>query len=198
MGWRFRKRIKIFSGLYINISKSGLGVNIGPKGANVSIGPNGTYVNTGIPGTGLYRRDKINSSKHPSTAIQQESQDFRGQEVFPNIEKKEQQSGRNKVYLQDKHHTFVNQEDNHRTPHDVDITHLDPLFEDAARLIVKEQRCSCGLIMRNFAIGYNRVVRLMNQLEKAGIVGVSYGSTLRDVLITDDRTLEYILSHWRQ
>ena len=81
---------------------------------------------------------------------------------------------------------------------DVDMTHLDPLFEDAARLIVKEQRCSCGLIMRKFAIGYNRVVRLMNQLEKAGIVGVSYGSTLRDVLITDDRTLEYILSHWRQ
>ncbi len=81
---------------------------------------------------------------------------------------------------------------------DVDMTHLDPLFEEAARLIVKEQRCSCGLIMRKFAIGYNRVVRLMNQLEKAGIVGVSYGSTLRDVLITDDRTLEYILSHWRQ
>jgi S-DNA-T family DNA segregation ATPase FtsK/SpoIIIE len=81
---------------------------------------------------------------------------------------------------------------------DVDMTHLDPLFEESARLIVKEQRCSCGLIMRKFAIGYNRVVRLMNQLEKAGIVGVSYGSTLRDVLITDDRTLEYILSHWRQ
>ena len=81
---------------------------------------------------------------------------------------------------------------------DVDMTHLDPLFEEAARLIVKEQRCSCGLIMRKFAIGYNRVVRLMNQLEKARIVGVSYGSTLRDVLITDDRTLEYILSHWRQ
>ena len=81
---------------------------------------------------------------------------------------------------------------------DVDMTHLDPLFEEAARLIVKEQRCSCGLIMRKFAIGYNRVIRLMNQLEKAGIVGVSYGSTLRDVLITDDRTLEYILSHWRQ
>lgn len=81
---------------------------------------------------------------------------------------------------------------------DVDMTHLDPLFEETARLIVKEQRCSCGLIMRKFAIGYNRVVRLMNQLEKAGIVGVSYGSTLRDVLITDDRTLEYILSHWRQ
>ena len=62
MGWRFRKRIKIFPGFYINISKSGIGINLGPKGANVSVGPNGTYVNTGIPGTGLYRRDKVNSS----------------------------------------------------------------------------------------------------------------------------------------
>ena len=37
MGWRFRRRIKLFPGFYINISKSGLGVNIGPKGANLSI-----------------------------------------------------------------------------------------------------------------------------------------------------------------
>ena len=68
MGWRFRKRIKIFPGFYINISKSGLGINIGPKGANISVGPNGTYVNTGIPGTGLYRRDKVNSSTGTAVA----------------------------------------------------------------------------------------------------------------------------------
>lgn len=79
MGWRFRKRIKIFPGFYINISKSGLGFNIGPKGANVSIGPNGTYVNTGIPGTGLYRREKIDTSIHSSTEIRRE------QEVTPSV-----------------------------------------------------------------------------------------------------------------
>ena len=89
MGWRFRKRIKIFPGFYINISKSGLGINIGPKGANISVGPNGTYVNTGIPGTGLYRRDKVNSS----TGIQESSSYFRGQENIPEIDKDEQYTG---------------------------------------------------------------------------------------------------------
>ena len=62
MGWRFRKRIKIFPGFYINISKSGLGFNIGPKGANVSIGPNGTYVNIqfGDKGFSLKEFNKTN------------------------------------------------------------------------------------------------------------------------------------------
>ena len=62
MGWRFRKRIKLLPGIFLNISKSGFGLNLGIKGANVTIGPNGTSVNTGIPGTGLYRRDRIDTS----------------------------------------------------------------------------------------------------------------------------------------
>jgi S-DNA-T family DNA segregation ATPase FtsK/SpoIIIE len=114
MGWRFRKRIKIFPGFYINISKSGLGVNIGPKGANVSVGPNGTYVNTGIPGTGLYRRDKVDSSKHSSTGIQQETQNYREQEVTPTLSKEEQQYEGLVGSQQNTHQIPVNPEDNHR------------------------------------------------------------------------------------
>ena len=113
MGWRFRKRIKIFPGFYINISKSGLGVNIGPKGANVSIGPNGTYVNTGIPGTGLYRRDKVDSSIHNSTEIQQESHNYREQEVTPTLSKEEQQYEGLVGSQQNTHQIPVNPEDNH-------------------------------------------------------------------------------------
>lgn len=113
MGWRFRKRIKIFPGFYINISKRGLGVNIGPKGANVSIGPNGTYVNTGIPGTGLYRRDKVDSSKHSSTGIQQETQNYREQEVTPTLSKEEQQYEGLVGSQQNTHQIPVNPEDNH-------------------------------------------------------------------------------------
>ena len=112
MGWRFRKRIKIFPGFYINISKSGLGVNIGPKGANVSIGPNGTYINTGIPGTGLYRREKVDNSIHNSTGLQQESQNYREQEVTPIVGKEEQYEGPIGSQ-QNTHHIPVNQEDNH-------------------------------------------------------------------------------------
>ena len=43
----------------MNISKSGISTNIGIKGASVTFGPKGTYVNTGLPGTGLYRRDRV-------------------------------------------------------------------------------------------------------------------------------------------
>ena len=122
MGWRFRKRIKIFPGFYINIIKSGLGVNIGPKGANVSIGPNGTYVNTGIPGTGLYRRDKVDSSTHNSTETQQESHNYREQEVTLNVGKEEQQYGGSVVSQLNTHHTPVNQKDSHSEISDGDIS----------------------------------------------------------------------------
>ncbi len=113
MGWSFRKRIKIFPGFYINISKRGLGVNIGPKGANVSVGPNGTYVNTGIPGTGLYKRDKVDNSKHSSTGIQQETQNYREQEVTPTLSKEEQQYEGLVGSQQNTHQIPVNPEDNH-------------------------------------------------------------------------------------
>ena len=80
---------------------------------------------------------------------------------------------------------------------DVDMQHLDPMFEDAARLIVREQCGSTSLIQRKFAIGYNRAGRLMNQLEKAGIVGQAYGSKPREVLIKDEYSLNLILNKYR-
>lgn len=122
MGWRFRKRIKIFPGFYINISKSGLGVNIGPKGANVSVGPNGTYVNTGIPGTGLYRRDKVDNSIHNSEGIQEETQHYREQDIISNVGKEEQQYGDSVVSQLNTHHTPVNQKENHSEISDGDIS----------------------------------------------------------------------------
>ncbi len=77
---------------------------------------------------------------------------------------------------------------------DVDMTNLDPLFEDAARLIVMTQEGSTSLIQRKFAIGYNRAGRLMDQLEKAGIVGEAHGCRPREVLIVDETNLESLLS----
>lgn len=79
----------------------------------------------------------------------------------------------------------------------VDMEHLDPMFEDAARLIVREQNGSTSTIQRRFAIGYNRAGRLMDQLEIAGIVGPAYGAKPRDVLIKDGNSLERILNKYR-
>lgn len=80
---------------------------------------------------------------------------------------------------------------------DVDMTHLDPLFEDVAQLVVREQSGSTSLIQRKFAIHYNRAGRLMDALEKAGIVGRTNGAKPREVLIQDEITLENLLSRLR-
>jgi S-DNA-T family DNA segregation ATPase FtsK/SpoIIIE len=50
---------------------------------------------------------------------------------------------------------------------------------------VAHQQGSTSLIQRKFAIGYNRAGRIMDQLEKAGIVGPTQGSKARDVLCVD-------------
>ena len=80
---------------------------------------------------------------------------------------------------------------------DVDMQHLDPLFEDAARLIVINQSGSTSLIQRKFAIGYNRAGRLMDQLEKAGVVGAAMGSKPREVMIQDENSLNNLLASLR-
>jgi len=75
----------------------------------------------------------------------------------------------------------------------LDAQHLDPMFEEAARLIVTSQSGSTSLIQRKYSIGYNRAGRLMDQLEKAGIVGAAQGSKPREVLIQDENSLNMLL-----
>ena len=72
---------------------------------------------------------------------------------------------------------------------DADIEHLDPLFEDVALYIVQTKKASTSQIQDAFSIGYNRARSLMNQLEKAGVIGDSYGSEQRKVLIHDLKSL---------
>ena len=76
----------------------------------------------------------------------------------------------------------------------VNVKELDSLFADAARLIVRKQSGSTSLLQRMFSIGYNRSGRLMDQIEKAGIVGPAQGSKPREVLISDETTLDNLLS----
>ena len=78
---------------------------------------------------------------------------------------------------------------------DVDMNHLDPMFADAARLIVTSQQGSTSMIQRKFSIGYNRAGRLMDQLEHAGVVGPAQGAKPRDVLIQDEASLEFLLNN---
>ncbi len=57
MALRFQKRIKIFPGVYINLSKSGVSASLGGHGATVNVGHTGKrFFTLGIPGTGLSYR----------------------------------------------------------------------------------------------------------------------------------------------
>jgi DNA segregation ATPase FtsK/SpoIIIE, S-DNA-T family len=74
-----------------------------------------------------------------------------------------------------------------------DLADRDPLFEDAARLIVQNQVGSTSLLQRRMKLGYNRAGRLMDQLEAFRIVGPSQGSKSRDVLVKTEAELNEIL-----
>lgn len=77
---------------------------------------------------------------------------------------------------------------------DFDASDRDPMFEDAARLIVLHQQGSTSLIQRKLKLGYNRAGRIIDQLEAAQIVGPFEGSKAREVLIPDEYSLEQFLN----
>ncbi|MBN7810110.1 DNA translocase FtsK 4TM domain-containing protein [Algoriphagus sp. H41] len=76
----------------------------------------------------------------------------------------------------------------------VDLDDRDPLFDEAARLIVLHQQGSTSLIQRKLKLGYNRAGRIVDQLEAAGVVGPFEGSKAREVLIQDEVSLERLLN----
>jgi len=76
---------------------------------------------------------------------------------------------------------------------DFDLADRDPMFEEAARLVVLHQQGSTSLIQRKLKLGYNRAGRIIDQLEAAGIVGPFEGSKAREVLFPDEYALEQFL-----
>lgn len=74
---------------------------------------------------------------------------------------------------------------------------LDPYFEKVARMVVDTGQGSTSKIQREFEIGFNRAGRLMDQLERAGIVGKQNGSKPREVLISDPDTLNQLFYRLR-
>ncbi|MCD7721633.1 MAG: DUF4236 domain-containing protein [Prevotellaceae bacterium] len=62
MGINYRRRIRLFPGVTLNISKRGISTTVGKKGMSVNVGSKGAYLNTGLPGTGVYSRKKLSGA----------------------------------------------------------------------------------------------------------------------------------------
>jgi S-DNA-T family DNA segregation ATPase FtsK/SpoIIIE len=73
------------------------------------------------------------------------------------------------------------------------LTELDQMFEQCARLVVSSGSGSTSMLQRRFNLGYNRAGRIMDQLEAAGIVGPSVGGKPRDLIIKVEMELEEVL-----
>jgi len=78
---------------------------------------------------------------------------------------------------------------------DMDISERDPLFREAAEVIVAAQQGSASLLQRKLKLGYNRAGRLIDQMEAAGIVGPFEGSKARNVMISDLQALEQFFNN---
>jgi S-DNA-T family DNA segregation ATPase FtsK/SpoIIIE len=77
---------------------------------------------------------------------------------------------------------------------ELDASDRDPLFEEAARMVVQHQQGSASLLQRRLKLGYNRAGRLIDQLEAAGIIGPFEGSKAREVRVKDPMALEQYFS----
>ena len=82
----------------------------------------------------------------------------------------------------------------YRQPYKDMINEFDKYFKAAATLVVEKQMPNITLIQRKFRIGYNRAVRIMNQLQQTRVVGKFNGTALRDVLVKNVASLEEHLS----
>ncbi|HYM35691.1 MAG TPA: DNA translocase FtsK, partial [Steroidobacteraceae bacterium] len=74
---------------------------------------------------------------------------------------------------------------------------LDPMFEEAARCVVQYGQASTSMLQRRLKIGYSRAARIVDELERAAIVGPADGAKAREVLIESEAALDVILEGLR-
>lgn len=106
------------------------------------------------------------------------------------------QTGHKKCYNTPYYLPVPESQDGETSGGSIDMQNIDPLFEDAARMVVTSQKGSTSDLQRRLGMGYARAGRVMDQLEGAGIVGPQEGSKPRQVLVANFEELDEILSHF--
>jgi S-DNA-T family DNA segregation ATPase FtsK/SpoIIIE len=59
----------------------------------------------------------------------------------------------------------------------------DPMYDQAVEVVLKNRKASISLVQRHLKIGYNRAARMLEEMEKAGVVSSMSGSGQRDILV---------------
>ena len=108
------------------------------------------------------------------------------------------QTGYKKCYSSPYYLPVPESQDGETSGGTIDIQNLDPLFEDAARMVVTSQKGSTSDLQRRLGMGYARAGRVMDQLEAAGIVGPQEGSKPRQVLVSDIAELDQVIAPFLQ
>lgn len=92
---------------------------------------------------------------------------------------------------------YIGEGDSAGGGNDMGAEDLDPLFDEAAHMVVQFQQGSASLLQRRLKLGYNRAGRLIDQLEAAGVIGPFEGSKAREVRCKDLAGLEQLLKDIR-
>jgi S-DNA-T family DNA segregation ATPase FtsK/SpoIIIE len=66
---------------------------------------------------------------------------------------------------------------------DEDDGETDPMYDDAVRIVAETRRCSTSWLQRKLGLGYNRAARIVETMERRGLVGPANGAKDREVLI---------------
>ena len=65
---------------------------------------------------------------------------------------------------------------------------IDPLYEESKKYVIEQGKASASFLQRKFKIGYNRAMRIIDELESNGVIGPANGINPRKVLITEDES----------